>query len=103
MTKKARDRAYYQRHRKKLIARNVWTKRLRLYGITEQTFMMLLYRQESTCRGCSKRINRSACVDHDHKTGEVRGLLCASCNIVLGKVKDNPITLRTLADYLEDN
>jgi hypothetical protein len=40
-------------------------------------------------------------VDHDHKTGKVRGFLCHGCNIAIGMVKDDPDRLRRLADYLE--
>lgn len=47
--------------------------------------------------GSSKRI----CYDHDHATGLHRGWLCDACNRALGYVKDNPVTLRALADYLE--
>lgn len=45
-----------------------------------------------------KRLN----YDHDHKTGLFRGWLCLGCNTALGYVKDNPITLRGLAVYLEE-
>jgi hypothetical protein len=42
-----------------------------------------------------------AVVDHCHKSGEVRAILCATCNIMLGKAKDSVDTLRAAADYLE--
>lgn len=41
-------------------------------------------------------------VDHDHKTEQIRGLLCSSCNLGLGKFYDNEVLLRRAADYLED-
>lgn len=47
--------------------------------------------------GSSKRI----CLDHDHKTGKLRGFLCNNCNHALGNVGDCPETLRGLAEYLE--
>jgi len=39
-------------------------------------------------------------VDHDHKTGAIRGLLCHHCNTALGKFKDSPILLETAIAYL---
>jgi len=41
-------------------------------------------------------------VDHNHKTGIVRGFLCGGCNRALGILKENPIRIRQLADYIEE-
>ena len=41
-------------------------------------------------------------IDHDHKTGIIRGVLCKSCNTGLGLFKDNPEILREAARYLEE-
>ena len=49
-------------------------------------------------------VNRSLFnVDHDHKTGKVRGWICTYCNNMLARSRDNPETLRNGAKYLEDN
>jgi len=42
-------------------------------------------------------------VDHDHETGEVRGILCSNCNQALGNVRDDPTPLRGLARYLDEH
>jgi hypothetical protein len=41
------------------------------------------------------------CVDHDHKTGKVRQLLCRNCNMVLGQVGDNANLLEEMIKYLQ--
>lgn len=40
------------------------------------------------------------CIDHDHGTGEARGLLCQWCNVALGNMGDDPERVRNLARYL---
>jgi len=40
-------------------------------------------------------------IDHDHKTGIIRGILCKDCNLILGWVKDDPDRLRAMVAYLE--
>ncbi|WP_246103429.1 endonuclease VII domain-containing protein [Streptomyces piniterrae] len=53
---------------------------------------------------CSIRPESDALhVDHDHKTGKVRGVRCFSCNAALGQFKDRPDVLRRTAEYVEGN
>jgi hypothetical protein len=40
-------------------------------------------------------------IDHDHKSGKVRGLLCSCCNTGIGFLKDDPRIMRKAADYVE--
>lgn len=73
------------------------------YGITEKEYQQMLLQQGMTCAACSTAPtkNKSLCVDHNHKTGKVRGLLCSFCNLVVGWVKDDPTILRHIITYLE--
>lgn len=56
-------------------------------------------RQCSNSKGC--HVKGSLSVDHDHETGEVRGLLCNLCNTGLGKFKEDPSLLTKAASYLK--
>ena len=74
------------------------------YSITQEDYNSLFVAQEGRCAICGKHqseVSRTLAVDHDHETGEIRGLLCHSCNVVLGLMADDPGTLRSAADYLE--
>jgi hypothetical protein len=72
------------------------------YGLTEKDFEIQLRRQNYSCYGCLKTLNKkTARIDHSHKTGEFRGLLCDNCNWALGNVSDNPMTLRRLMAFLD--
>lgn len=73
------------------------------YGITEQEYRKLLRRQHGVCAICgAKPKNQTLAVDHDHETGKVRGLLCRSCNVALGCLKDDIRLLSAAIVYLED-
>lgn len=60
--------------------------RKKRYGITRDVFEYMYQRQGRGCAICGRPRSgkRHLCVDHDHKTGRVRGLLCARCNSFLG-------------------
>jgi hypothetical protein len=58
----------------------------------------MLEAQGGLCPGCAKANPEH--VDHDHATGEVRGMLCFNCNQALGNVRDNIEILGKLQDYL---
>ena len=67
----------------------------------EQIRRKLYLEQEYNCAICGKKEkNRKLSLDHNHTTGHIRGLLCQSCNFILGAAKDNPYILRIAAEYL---
>lgn len=85
--------------KRKQYARN---KLLQQYSWNEIDFNKQLQRQHYACYGCASSLDSTtAKIDHNHKTGEVRGLLCNTCNLLLGAVDDNPMTLRRLIAYLD--
>jgi hypothetical protein len=59
--------------------------------------------QDGKCAICKLISKQKLCVDHDHSTGKVRGLLCKKCNWGIGLFGDKPNFLRTAADYLESS
>lgn len=72
------------------------------YGIELKDRDQMLIAQNFECAGCGASFwDVLPCVDHCHTTGKVRGILCKPCNTSLGAVRDNPATLRRLADYIE--
>lgn len=75
---------------------------LERYGITAHDFEQMLDRQNGVCAVCKETQlgGKNLCIDHDHKTGKVRGLLCVACNMAIGYMKDDPQRLRAAADYL---
>lgn len=75
---------------------------LQKFGLTEETLKDELQRQNNSCLGCLKPLTRdSCCLDHNHRTGVFRGILCQICNRSLGLLKEDPATLRRLMAYLD--
>ena len=72
------------------------------YGLTVDQYMDMLEDQDYSCAICGKDDwgVRKPFVDHDHKTGEVRGLLCSTCNSGLGMFKDSKWLLLQAYNYL---
>ena len=70
------------------------------YGITIDEYETLLAKNNGLCWICNEEPN-PPCIDHDHKTGRVRGILCKACNTAIGRMKDDPSRLRAAAVYLE--
>ena len=92
------DKAVNRKHRLK-----------REYNMTVKEYSTMLQQQNGVCAICGKSETHTnqggvmpLSIDHNHKTGKVRGLLCARCNITLGFVKDNKNLLLKLAIYLEE-
>jgi len=84
------------------------------FGITLEEYNCMVQSQGGVCAICEgvndtrrkgthngKDIAKSLAVDHNHKTGKVRGLLCSSCNTSIGGFKDDPVLLKKAIHYLE--
>jgi hypothetical protein len=76
--------------------------------MTRDQYRVLLEEQEWRCAICrtdqaGPTVSHSLCVDHDHATGHIRGLLCHDCNVAIGRLKDNPELCRAAATYLESH
>lgn len=77
------------------------------YGITSEHYNQLSLNQNNSCGICNihiskinKKHKKYLCVDHCHKTGVIRGLLCDSCNRGIGLLKDNTGILKNAIKYL---
>lgn len=77
----------------------------RSFGITLDTYNTMLENQNGVCAICKRKDTSfdSLAVDHDHDTGQVRGLLCHLCNRALGLFKDNKANLEQAVRYLNNN
>lgn len=79
------------------------------YGITERDYYTLLAKQKGGCAVCHKtqqcadktKKRTRLYVDHCHKTGRIRGLLCFKCNVLLGCADDSATVLRQAINYLQ--
>lgn len=121
----AASKAYYEAHKeearikqkaylekpgvkeRRKITQKLWKRKNRLralYNLTNKQFNEMLIDQCGLCAICNKQMigYRNCCVDHDHRTFRVRGLLCNGCNRLLGCVDDSTDILHSAIDYLED-
>ena len=85
-------------------SRDPWTlaKRCARRGITPEQLVDRYERQEGCCAICKAEVAlMESAIDHNHETGEFRGILCKQCNRALGMFKDSTKTLRSAVEYLE--
>lgn len=74
------------------------------YGLTLEDFEKLYNKQNGKCFICKKdilRLGRGTNIDHNHKTGKVRGVLCSGCNTFVGFVENKAELLPIIKTYLE--
>ena len=74
----------------------------RKYGISIEQYDELLLAQHGLCKICGRTCitGKSLSVDHDHKTGAVRGLLCVPCNQALGQFQESPEVMARAIVYI---
>jgi hypothetical protein len=108
---------YYSNNRERILEyKKNWQKRnpgyktkytrLKVYGLTNIQFERILKNQDFKCAVCRDLLDlkkpKSICVDHCHKTGIVRGILCFGCNTAEGNLRTPEIAQR-MADYMREN
>lgn len=99
---RARNREKLRQQSRDWYARNAEQERLRdrfkKYGVTPDQFLAMREEQNGICAIC--RLAPTTDLDHDHKTKQVRSLLCNKCNVGLGSFNDEPDLLEAAAAYL---
>lgn len=104
MTWHAMDEADFREKVARMRARpDRWAVRAKAYGVTRDYLLRLYDEQDGCCAICGLDFKGEFAVDHDHKTGKVRGLLCDHCNRGLGSFKDNIARLARACEYVRSN
>ncbi len=99
--KKQYDKAYYQKHKERIIQQTRTYYLGKMYDLTPKEKKVLYASQYGKCAICERDYSESELVvDHCHKTGKVRGLLCNPCNLAIGFLQDRPTMLYKAARYI---
>ena len=115
--KKSKDKKYRDKNKLRLNAMNrKWRKNnpevvrkhnlKKYFGLTVQDYDNMYIEQGGCCAICGthqSELKLRLSVDHDHETGQLRGLLCGSCNTALGLLKDSIGILDNAISYLEQS
>ena len=94
-------RLEYRQDNKDVIKNNALKKS---FGISMQEYLDMYLAQNGRCAICrqeSPDAKKVLAVDHCHKTGAIRGLLCVHCNIALGNFRDDIEVLKMAIEYLK--
>jgi hypothetical protein len=71
------------------------------YGMTKDDYEKMYADQKGNCFLCGEHYS-ILCIDHSHKTGKVRKLLCKECNTAIGLLKENISTLENIINYIKN-
>lgn len=114
---KAAAKEYRKKHPQKYLLRNREYQRERYkadpnywrslsikkrYGITLDEFDRLIAAQGNACAICRRPMDQieRKCIDHCHRTGKVRGVLCQGCNVGIAHLQDDPLVALRASEYL---
>jgi hypothetical protein len=99
---------YHQQYRQSLNGKETKQRsRLKRYNSTITEYNQIISNQNNQCAICNRvfdPISRqtTAHIDHNHKTGKIRGLLCGSCNRAIDLLQDDPEVCKNAAAYLTE-
>jgi hypothetical protein len=98
----AQRREYRAKNRDEL-NRKKRERRIKAYGLSLEEYQRRLSSQGNRCAICTRKPadgRRKLVIDHCHKTGKVRGLICNECNWAIGLISDNPVIAIRISKYL---
>ena len=101
-----RSKKWYYENTQRGKDTSFWSTVNRRYGVSKDTWQEMFELQNGCCAICGthqSNLKKRLAVDHCHKTGKVRSLLCYSCNGGLGMFKDNLNNLLNAVEYLRSN
>ena len=75
---------------------NPFARRAATYGIPAEKLEVMSIKGCAICGATEGKLH----VDHDHKSGRVRGILCSACNLAIGHLQDDPIIVASALRYL---
>jgi hypothetical protein len=96
----AKQRLYRHQNRERIQRANRSRHLVKKYGITLDEYEALSESQNHLCQICGDTEEGGLHVDHDHRTGEIRGLLCGRCNKAIGLFDDDPTRVLAAERYL---
>ena len=96
---RAEESKTYKLLHKEQTQRQRQKERLIKYGVTIEEYIRLSKNQNGKCAICRKEMN--LCIDHNHKNGKIRGLLCRNCNFGIGFMEDSIKLLEKAIRYLK--
>lgn len=91
---------YHQKNKDRISVQHREAHLKRQYGMSISDYEVMYKSQNGLCGICGGVPLGKLHVDHDHKTSEVRGLLCSPCNKALGLFRDDPETMKRAISYL---
>lgn len=68
---------------------------------TTEAVLQVLFSSTEVCQICGEEDRRGLCIDHNHETGKIRGLLCDNCNKGIGLLREDSYILEKAKRYLE--
>ena len=104
---KDKNYAYKLKHRKENPELYAVAYYSRIFKISRELARELYHKTLGVCESCgdaynSEKHTKRFCIDHDHETGDIRGILCGDCNVSLGKLRDDENRILGLYNYLRN-
>ena len=101
---KANSKAWYAANKDKV--RNYFL--IKTFGVTLEDYTKIFIAQGEVCAICGDtstadgtNTNKNWPIDHSHKTGAIRGILCRGCNVGIGHLKEDPTLINKAINYLK--